>query len=234
LCRVRSRDHLSTKVHLGITLAFTQPTQLIKKDGSVVGDHGGIARDAAARQEWADAYAAYCKSDATDLGPNDLEAFADAAWWTSRLEESLELRRRAFAAYQDARAPRRAGYCAWFLYETAHAHMLLGQASRAAGDEERARLEFAAARSTFEQLKAKRDAGGITVLLNNAPAPGGLSAREAEVLRLVAKGKTNRQIAFELSLSEHTVSRHLQNIFTKLGISSRAAATAFAYQHGLA
>jgi hypothetical protein len=80
-----------------------------------VGDHGGIAREAAARQEWADVYAAYCEADPTDLGPEDLEAFADAAWWTSRLEESLDLRAKAFAAYWDAGTHRRAGYCAWFL-----------------------------------------------------------------------------------------------------------------------
>jgi DNA-binding NarL/FixJ family response regulator len=55
-----------------------------------------------------------------------------------------------------------------------------------------------------------------------------------EVLRLVASGKTNRSIAGELVLSEKTVARHLSNIFTKLGISSRASATAYAYEHGLA
>jgi DNA-binding NarL/FixJ family response regulator len=70
--------------------------------------------------------------------------------------------------------------------------------------------------------------------LDNARTAGGLSARETEVLRLVATGKTNKQIAADLSLSEHTISRHLQNIFTKLGVSSRAAATAFAFEHELA
>ena len=69
-----------------------------------------------------------------------------------------------------------------------------------------------------------------------APAalPAGLTAREAEVLRLVAEGKTNRDIAVELVISEHTVARHLQNMFVKLGVSSRAGATAFAFEHGLA
>ena len=119
-------------------------------------------------------------------------------------------------------------------YEMAYARMLLGEASRAAGDEDRARLEFDAARSAFEQLAAKRDSRRVTVLLSNAPPAGGLSARETEVLRLVAAGKTNKHIAAELSLSEHTISRHLQNIFTKLGVNSRAAATAFAFEHGLA
>ena len=64
--------------------------------------------------------------------------------------------------------------------------------------------------------------------------PRGLTAREVEVLRLVATGKTNRDIAVELVISQHTVARHLQNIFAKLDVSSRAAATAFAFEHGLA
>jgi DNA-binding NarL/FixJ family response regulator len=63
--------------------------------------------------------------------------------------------------------------------------------------------------------------------------PGGLTGREAEVLRLIAAGKSNRQIAAELVISEHTVARHVQNIFTKLNVSSRSAATAFAFEHGL-
>ena len=66
-----------------------------------------------------------------------------------------------------------------------------------------------------------------------APAAGGLTAREVEVLRLVAAGKTNRAIAADLFLSEKTVARHVSNIFTKLGLSSRSAATAYAYEHGL-
>jgi DNA-binding NarL/FixJ family response regulator len=62
---------------------------------------------------------------------------------------------------------------------------------------------------------------------------GGLTARQIEVLRLVAGGRSNREVAAELYLSEKTVSRHLTNIFTKIGVSSRAAATAFAYEHGV-
>jgi DNA-binding NarL/FixJ family response regulator len=64
--------------------------------------------------------------------------------------------------------------------------------------------------------------------------PAGLTAREQEVLRLLAEGKTNQQIAADLVISRHTVGRHVQNIFTKLGVSSRAAATAFAVEHHLA
>ena len=69
--------------------------------------------------------------------------------------------------------------------------------------------------------------------MEDTDAPGGLTAREVEVLRLVAKGKTNRAIAAELIVSEKTVASHLSHIFTKLDLTSRAAATAFAYENGL-
>jgi ATP/maltotriose-dependent transcriptional regulator MalT len=119
-------------------------------------------------------------------------------------------------------------------HEAALARLLLGIASRKAGDEERARLEITAAHGELERLGAKRDAHRAAELLGGVPeAPRGLSEREVEVLRLVAAGKTNREIAAEMVLSEHTVSRHLQNIFRKLGVSSRSAATAFAFENGL-
>ena len=75
----------------------------------------------------------------------------------------------------------------------------------------------------------------VEALLDERPAPsaGGLTAREVEVLRLVASGKTNREVAADLVISERTVDRHVSNIFDKLGVSSRAAATAYAYEHGL-
>ena len=72
-----------------------------------------------------------------------------------------------------------------------------------------------------------------TALVPRAPAHYGLTARELEVLRLVAAGKSNHAIAAELFVSDHTIRRHLQNIFRKVGVSSRAAATAFAFQHDL-
>jgi DNA-binding NarL/FixJ family response regulator len=89
--------------------------------------------------------------------------------------------------------------------------------------------------AAFERLGAAGDAAEVrSALEGRRPLPAGLTAREAEVLRLVASGKTNRDIAVELVISEHTVARHLQNMFAKLGVSTRAAATAFAFEHDLA
>jgi DNA-binding NarL/FixJ family response regulator len=94
-------------------------------------------------------------------------------------------------------------------------------------------MELDAARSAFERLGAAPDLARVESL--EAPTPGthGLTGRELEVLRLVAAGHTNRAIAAELVISEHTVARHVQNIFAKLGLSSRTAASAFAYEHDL-
>ncbi|HEY3212870.1 MAG TPA: LuxR C-terminal-related transcriptional regulator [Actinomycetota bacterium] len=133
--------------------------------------------------------------------------------------------RRAGALWQELRLP----------YEGARARMAYGLALRAAGDEDGARLELRGALAAFERLGAAGDAAAASDLLGGPKElPRGLTAREAEVLRLVASGKTNRDIAVELVISEHTVARHLQNMFVKLGVTSRAAATAFAYEHGLA
>jgi DNA-binding NarL/FixJ family response regulator len=119
--------------------------------------------------------------------------------------------------------------------ETAAARSQLGRALLAAGDDEAARVELGAALAEFERLGAESDVTMLRAVLGApSPLPRGLTAREVEVLRLVAAGKTNRDIAVELVISEHTVARHLQNTFAKLGVSSRAAATAFAFEHGLA
>jgi len=137
---------------------------------------------------------------------------------------ALKYLRRACTSWQDLRLP----------HEAAQARMLCGLAARAVGDEDGGRAELRAALAAFEQLGATRDAAKVTMLLEGRrDLPGGLTEREAEVLRLVAAGKSNRQIAAELVISEHTVARHVQNIFTKLNLSSRSAATAFAFEHGL-
>jgi ATP/maltotriose-dependent transcriptional regulator MalT len=117
-------------------------------------------------------------------------------------------------------------------YEVARCRVLLGSAFRSLGDEDSATGELAAARRTFAELGAGPDAARTAELL--APSsPGGLTARELEVLRLVATGCSNAEIAARLVLSEKTVARHLSNIFTKLAVGSRTAATAFAYEHRL-
>ena len=117
-------------------------------------------------------------------------------------------------------------------YQAARVRTLLGVACRELGDGASAELEFDAARAALEQLEARPDLERLARLAGS-PMPGGLSPRESEVLALVAEGKTNRAIARELFISEKTVARHVSNIFAKLGLSSRAEATAYAYKHGL-
>ncbi len=119
-------------------------------------------------------------------------------------------------------------------YEQARCRVVAGTAIRRLGDEESARAELSVARTTFAELGAHPDEREVAALLAGTTIPGGLSPREAEVLRLVATGKSNPQIAAELFLSEKTVARHLSNIFTKLEVSSRTAAAAFAHEHDLA
>ena len=120
-------------------------------------------------------------------------------------------------------------------YEVARTRVQLGLAYRALGDHDAADLEFDGARAAFEPLGADPTWRGWTrsVTTRRTIAAAGFTERECQVLRLVAAGKTNREIAAELVISEHTVSRHLQNMFMKLGVTSRAAATAYAYEHHL-
>jgi ATP/maltotriose-dependent transcriptional regulator MalT len=115
-------------------------------------------------------------------------------------------------------------------HEVATVRTLLGLACRDLGDHDASIESFAAAEAAFEQLGAALDARGVRDLASPPPLPGGLTEREAQVLRLVAAGRTNRELAAELYLSEKTVARHLSNIFTKIGVSSRAAATAYAFE----
>jgi DNA-binding NarL/FixJ family response regulator len=118
-------------------------------------------------------------------------------------------------------------------YEAARARLLVGRACKALGDEEAFALELDAARRTFEELGARSDLVSIDTPIETVADPHGLTARELEVLRLIATGKSNREIASELVISEHTVARHVQNIFGKLGVPSRTAAGAFAFEHDL-
>jgi DNA-binding CsgD family transcriptional regulator len=118
-------------------------------------------------------------------------------------------------------------------YETARAGVLVGLACRALGDDDTAAFELDAAAATFRALGAAPDLAAIEALDEPAGPAHGLSRRELEVLRLLAAGVTNKTIAAELVLSVRTVDRHVSKIFTKLGVSTRAAATAFAHEHKL-
>jgi DNA-binding CsgD family transcriptional regulator len=120
-------------------------------------------------------------------------------------------------------------------YEAARVRVLLGLACRTLGDDDTAALELEAARDVFEQLGAAPDLARADSLTRRAESVDarGLTPRELQVLRLLAAGRTNKAIAAELVLSERTVDRHVSNIFTKLGVSSRSAATAYAYKQQL-
>ena len=133
--------------------------------------------------------------------------------------------RRAWHAWQELEAP----------YETARVRVLVGLGCRALGDEEAAAMELDAARRVFAQLGAAPDLARVEALAHHEAAwkAHGLTERELQVLRLVATGATNHAIASQLFVAEKTVDRHVSNIFTKLGVASRAAATAYAYQHRL-
>ena len=137
-------------------------------------------------------------------------------------QAALPLLRQAWALWQQVDAP----------YEAARTRVVVSAACRALGDDDAARMELDAARMIFEQLGAQSDLAALAP--SDGAAPGHpLTARECEVLALVAQGHTNRGIATILFLSEKTVARHLSNIFTKIDVSSRAAATAYAYEHAL-
>lgn len=118
-------------------------------------------------------------------------------------------------------------------YDAARAGVLRGRALARLGDVDASRRELEAARDCFRRLGARPAADSVSSLLAPAAPPAGLTPREVEVLRLVATGRTNPQIAAGLVLSEKTVARHLSNIFTKLDVRSRTAAAAYAYEHGL-
>jgi len=133
--------------------------------------------------------------------------------------------RRAWTVWRDLDAP----------YEAARVRMRIALACRALGDVDGAAMELDAARSVFTQLGAEPDVAWVNSLSRGADKSsiGGLTERELEVLALVAKGNTNRQIADHLVISEKTVASHLSHIFTKLGLASRTAAASYAYEHGL-
>ncbi len=138
--------------------------------------------------------------------------------------EALVQLREACRRWQDIEAP----------YEAARVRLQLAEAYHLLGDGEAAALELDVAEKVFERLGAAWDSRVVAAMRGGSRATAGLSPREVEVLRLMASGHSNREIASELFLSERTVHRHVSNIFAKLDVSSRAAATAAAYESGLA
>lgn len=166
---------------------------------------------------------------ADDLSAPFLDALAARSSGAVALAEgdlarALDLLQHSWTQWQELDAP----------YEVARVRALIGLAYRGIGDEDGAQLEFEAAQEAFERLGAAPDEARTAALLHPpAAAAGPLTGREVEVLRLAATGRTNRMIADELTISEKTVARHMSNIFTKLNLSSRAAATAYAYEHKL-
>jgi DNA-binding CsgD family transcriptional regulator len=138
---------------------------------------------------------------------------------------ALRALRQAWSVWHELGAP----------YEAARVRVLVGLACRALGDEDTAGLELEVARAAFVQLGAAPDLARVAKL-GGKPTPAassGLTRRELEVLRLVAAGSTNKAIASKLVVSERTVDRHVSNILTKVGVSSRTAAAAYAYEHQL-
>src|SRR5262249_2790450 len=124
-------------------------------------------------------------------------------------------------------------------YEAARVRVLLGRACRALGDSDGARMEWDAANRVFRACGAAPALAEVEALTDERATTAGsqagaLTSREVDVIRLIARGKTNREIARALDISEKTVARHVSNIFAKLDLSTRSAATAYAFTHGLA
>jgi DNA-binding CsgD family transcriptional regulator len=159
------------------------------------------------------------------LGATAAQASGAVALAEGNAEAALVALREAAQLWQELGAP----------YESARVRVLVGLACRQVGDADAAEMELDAARRAFEELGAAPDVARVEELTDtDAPKPvAGLTAREVEVIRLVATGRTNRAIADELRISEKTVARHMSNVFTKLGVSSRSAVTAFGYEHDL-
>ena len=185
------------------------------------------AGDVAAARRFADELASEQRTNPMPM----MRAMVDQAEAAVRLDEgdagaAVVRARQAWARWRELDVP----------YEAARCRVVAARACRALGDEPSAAMELDAARAVFADLGARPALAATEGMMASGASDraGGLTPRETEVLRLVAEGKTNRVIALDLYLSEKTVARHLSNIFAKLDVSTRSAATAYAYQHGLA
>ncbi|MBT2594384.1 helix-turn-helix transcriptional regulator [Arthrobacter sp. ISL-72] len=202
---------LATRRHLLPALA---EIELAAGDGAAArraaDELASVARDCGMPM----AQAASCQADGAVLLAEDAPG------------QALPVLRRAWTLWRELGVP----------YEAARCRALLGLACRAMGDGVSAAMDFEAAYAEFVELGAGPAAAWAASLQRPAGKAdaGPLTPRELQVLRLVAAGKANRVIAGDLYLSEKTVARHISNIYLKLGLQSRAAATRYAYEHGLA
>jgi ATP/maltotriose-dependent transcriptional regulator MalT len=149
-------------------------------------------------------------------------AAANVALAAGKVEDALSRARESSRLWSDIGSP----------YEAARVRVLVARSLRELGDHDSAAGELAVARRAFAELGAAPAVDDVDQLLGR-PRAGGLTEREVEVLRLVAEGRSNHDIARALVLSPKTVERHLSNIFTKLDVPSRTAAAAYAHEHGL-
>ncbi|HEU4722749.1 MAG TPA: helix-turn-helix transcriptional regulator [Gemmatimonadaceae bacterium] len=175
---------------------------------------------------WAREAAAELAAMARSLGADFLRALAaetlgDVLLADGDARASFAPLREAWTTWQELEMP----------YHAARVRVQLGLACRALGDEEAASLELDSARRVFERLDAQPDLARVDALARRSGHR--LTPRETEVIGLVARGETNRDIARRLSISERTVDRHVTNILMKLALPSRSAATGYAYEHGL-
>ena len=180
----------------------------------------------AAAETAAELRAAASERDAPMLVASAAQVDGCLALFSGDAAAALRLLREALTAWRRIGAP----------YDAATTRVHIAAALRALDDDDSADLELDAARWAYEQLGAGPDVARVDKLLRRPPKaapPGGLTPRETQILGLIATGASNRSIAKELFLSEKTVARHVANVFLKLGVTSRSAATAYAYEHHL-
>jgi DNA-binding CsgD family transcriptional regulator len=183
---------------------------------------GGDVEEARTGSRELEEIAARCESAMLAALVAHARGAADLAAGDAR--SALVSLRQAGETWQDLDAP----------YDAARARVLVAEACRVLGDDDTASMELEAARDAFVELGAAPDLVQLDSSAGHAAREAhGLTPRQVEVLRLVSAGKSNREIAAALVISEHTVARHVQNIFATLGVSSRTAASAFAFEHDL-